>query len=47
VTAVLALTFVLQVLIALGLTGVLGVRLLTPDSPCRPVAAGGAAGSSR
>ena len=33
-TAVLALTFIAQVLIALGLT----VRLLAPGSPCRPVA---------
>ena len=38
-TAVLILTFVAQVLIAVGLTGVLALRLLTPDSSCRPVAA--------
>jgi hypothetical protein len=38
VTAVLALTFIAQVLIALGLTAVLAARLLMPGSPCRPVA---------
>lgn len=37
--AVLILTFVAQVLVALGLTGVLALRLLTPGSSCRPVAA--------
>lgn len=37
-TAALALTFVAQVLIAVGLTAVLAARLLMPVSPCRPVA---------
>ena len=37
--AILVLTFIAQVLIALGLTAVLAARLLLPVSPCRPVAA--------
>ena len=38
-SALLALTFVAQILIALGLTAVLAARLAMPVSPCRPVAA--------
>jgi hypothetical protein len=37
-TAVLIFTFAAQVLIAIGLTAVLAVRLVLPDSPRQPVA---------